>query len=152
MGYATVVDAQIIKPEIESMNFKAIYLAMSPLKRLPYLAGQIGLLLTGAAVLGALRLTEYFYPTRDEIIFYVTIAVALAFLLYAVFLTLRRMIDIGIASWNAALVVTYLVGNAVYPLLKVFPLVGQGVIGIYLLLMLLVRTGAVSKREPQIPA
>jgi len=82
MGYATVVDAQIIKPEIESMNFKAIYLAMSPL-RLPYLAGQIGLLLTGAAVLGALRLAEYLYPTRDEIIFYVTIAVALAFLLYA---------------------------------------------------------------------
>jgi hypothetical protein len=120
---------------------------MRPLKRLPYFVGQVGLWLLVVVFFGILRLMQYPLPPAVGWAFYVMVALSFLVIAYSLAFSLRRLIDIGIHSWNAAFIVNYALANAVSHLSAVYPLPGITLFWAYYLLMFLVPTGVASKKE-----
>lgn len=99
------------------------------------------------ALLGILRLIQYLYHLNVRASFYIWIALAFVFMAYSVFLSLRRLIDMGFGPWNKAFYIHYLSGAVFYQLSVAGPLSGKGFLGAYYLLTLLIPTAPALKEK-----
>jgi uncharacterized membrane protein YhaH (DUF805 family) len=131
------------------MNFREIYWTGRPLKRTKFLVGSMGLWIVMALSFGIYSLIRRLHPEIDDGIMYLCAApIAILFLFYGLTLLLRRLVDIGLSSWNTGGLLGYaLVCFAGYFRSTGHPLVVQGLWAVCYALLLSAPTGWVTRKQ-----
>ena len=118
------------------------------MKRLPYLVGNIGILVAAGLLFGISGLVSHLYPQIGDGMLFFCAILGFGPLLYAFMFSLRRLVDIGFHSWDTAGVAMLAVGMMENGLTNTHPLLGRGLTGLYSVLLLIAPTGTMSKKGP----